>query len=141
MSTGRMSNASGSCLCGGVAYEVNGPLRPVTYCHCSQCRKTSGHFVAATACKTDDLELTAQGTLVWFQSSAQAERGFCGTCGASLFWRPAHAEHISIMAGTLTTPTGLRAVDHVFTADAADYYTIDDSLPQHRSDWPEGAAT
>ena len=139
MSTERMSSASGSCLCGGVAYEVHGPMRPVTYCHCNQCRKTSGHIVAATACKPDDLSFTADDSLVWFQSPAAAQRGFCGTCGSSLFWRPAHAEYISIMAGTLEAPTGLQAVDHIFVADAADYYTINDGLPRHSGDWPPEA--
>ncbi|WP_442475962.1 GFA family protein [Roseovarius litorisediminis] len=38
----------GSCQCGAVRYEVAGPLRQVVGCHCSQCRKTSGHYVAAT---------------------------------------------------------------------------------------------
>lgn len=138
---GQMTKSSGSCLCGGVGYEVDGPLRPVTFCHCGQCRKTSGHFVAATACRSDDLTFTADNSLVWFESSATAERGFCGACGSSLFWRPANAEYISIMAGTLDNPTGLRATDHIFMADAADYYTINDGLPHHDGDWPEAMDT
>ena len=136
MSTGRMTRASGSCLCGGVGYAVNGPLRSVDYCHCTQCRKTSGHFVAATACDPGYLELTSDETLSWYRSSAVAERGFCNRCGSSLFWRPADGGHISIMAGTLDAPTGLKAVGHIFVANAADYYTIDDGLPQHPGDWP-----
>ena len=43
---------TGSCLCGEVAYEVTGPLRPVVNCHCLQCRKTTGHFMAATFNRT-----------------------------------------------------------------------------------------
>jgi hypothetical protein len=39
--------ATGGCLCGAVRYEVRGPLRPVVYCHCTQCRRTSGHFSAS----------------------------------------------------------------------------------------------
>lgn len=42
---------TGGCPCGGVRYEVRGPLRDVIACHCTQCRRTSGHFVAATACR------------------------------------------------------------------------------------------
>ena len=40
--------ATSDCLCGVVRYEVRGPLRPVIACHCTQCRRTSGPFVAAT---------------------------------------------------------------------------------------------
>ncbi|MFQ5547167.1 MAG: GFA family protein [Woeseia sp.] len=122
---------SGACLCGGVRFEASGPFRPVTYCHCTQCRKTSGHFVAATACRSENLTLTVDRHLKWFRSSPNAERGFCANCGSSLFYRPDHGERVSIMAGALDGPTGLEAVDHIFVADAGDYYSIDDGLPQH----------
>ncbi len=38
----------GSCLCGAVSFEVAGTLRPPDACHCSQCRKQSGHYWAST---------------------------------------------------------------------------------------------
>ena len=125
-----MTNYTGSCLCGAVAYEVLGALSEVDYCHCKQCRKTSGHFVAAASCAPADLNLIADQGLRWYASSATADRGFCVACGSSLFWRPQHGEHISIMAGTLEAPTGLKAVEHIYVADASDYYTISDGLPQ-----------
>ena len=125
-----MTDVTGRCLCGAVRYAVRGPLRPVSYCHCSQCRRTSGHYVAATACAAADLALLHDEGLRWYRSSSRAERGFCGTCGSSLFWRPGHGRHISIMAGTIDTPTGLDAVEHIFLADASDYYELADGLPQ-----------
>jgi len=131
MSTEPTAKASGACLCGSVKYEVDGPLRPIVYCHCAQCRRTSGHYVAATACNPDHLTLSVDKGLRWFRSSSYAERGFCATCGASVFWRPDHGDYVSIMAGTLDRPTGLRAVQHIFVTAASDYYSIDDGLPQH----------
>ena len=125
-----VTRASGGCLCGGVRYRVHGALRPVCYCHCDMCRRTSGHFVAATAAAAADLELVADGGLAWYRSSGHAERGFCSICGASVFWRQDGDETISIMAGTLDAPTGLTARAHIFTESAGDYYTIDDGLPQ-----------
>lgn len=122
--------ARGHCLCEGVQYEVRGPLRPVVYCHCDMCRRTSGHFVAATACARDDLVLTSAATLQWYDSSSSARRGFCGRCGASLFWDPVGEGRIAIMAGTLDSPTGLIAKGHIFVAEAGDYYRIDDGLPK-----------
>ena len=126
-----MSKATGSCLCGGVKYEIDGPLRPVSYCHCEQCRKTSGHFVAATGCEPAHLRLLVDRGLKWFRSSPEAQRGFCSECGASVFWRPDGGKYISIMAGTIDLPTGLSPEKHIFVADSSDYYTIDDGLPQH----------
>ncbi len=136
MSTEPIINASGACLCGGVKYEVDGPLRAVVYCHCEQCRRTSGHYVAATACKPEHLTLSVDDGLRWFRSSPEAQRGFCASCGASLFWRPDHGEYVSIMAGTLDGPTGLKAVKHIFVPDVADYYSIHDGLPQHADRGP-----
>lgn len=97
--------------------------------------RSSGHFAAATACAPDHLRLISAETLSWYQSSAIARRGFCGTCGSQLFWEPAHGGHISIWAGTLETPTGLKAVEHIFVAEKGDYYDITDRLPQ----WPQGS--
>lgn len=135
-----MSSASlahGGCLCGGVRYQVTGMLRDVIACHCSQCRKTSGHFVAATQVATEDLQLLDSATLRWYRSSESAQRGFCSRCGGNLFWRETapDAQRTSIMAGTLDTPTGLRIVQHIYTADKSDYYEIDDGAPQS-AQWP-----
>ena len=131
MSTVQTDKFSGACLCGGVKYEITGPLRPIVCCHCGQCRKTSGHYVAATACEPEQLDVTSDVGLRWYRSSPEAERGFCKVCGASVFWRPDHHKYICVMAGTLDKPTGLAAVEHIYVADAGDYYSIDDGLPQH----------
>lgn len=129
---------TGGCLCGSVRYEVRGgPLRPVVDCHCTQCRRTSGHFAAFTATRPQDLVLTGSVGLRWYRSSSTARRGFCGDCGSSLFWEPASGERISIAAGTLDLPTGLETVAHVFVEDCGDYYTISDDLPR-RADGNHG---
>lgn len=127
---------SGGCLCGGVRYQIDGPMRPVVYCHCLQCQKTSGHFVAASACAIEDLVMIADETLCWYQSSPLAERGFCGKCGGNLFWRPRSREHVSIMAGTLDRPTKLQAIAHIYTATASDFFSIADGLPKYADGGP-----
>lgn len=123
---------TGACLCGAVSYRVTGPLRPVIACHCNQCRRTSGHFVAATATRRANLTVSEDGSLAWFDSSEQARRGFCRNCGASLFWERHGDPHISIMAGTLDGPTGLETAMHICLADAGDYYRVADGTPQIR---------
>ncbi len=120
----------GRCLCSAVQFEVRGPLRPVTYCHCQMCRRATGHYLAATACATADLHLRQSDALRWYRSSTSASRGFCGTCGSNLFWKGDTADHVSILPGSLDLPTGLQASKHIFVADAGDYYQIQDGLPQ-----------
>ncbi len=117
---------TGGCLCGAITFTVNGPLRPVIACHCTQCRKTSGHFVAATSAARDDI--TIEGEPVWYQSSDTARRGFCGICGSQLFW-DGPGKALSIFAGVLNPPTGLSIAGHIYCADKGDYYEIEDSLP------------
>lgn len=69
-------------------------------------------------------------TLRWYQSSPTAERGFCVTCGSSLFWRQVNSAQIDVAPGALDAPTGLRLAGHIFVADKGDYYDIADGLPQ-----------
>lgn len=126
---------TGGCLCGGVRYRVTGPLRPVVYCHCGQCRRTSGHFVAATAVAKDALIIETDESLEWFASSEHASRGFCRRCGSSLFWRPNAKPYTCIMAGTLDDSTGLEAVEHIFVGEKGDYYQLTDDLPKLPGGW------
>lgn len=113
----------GSCLCGSVEFTVTPPLRPVILCHCTQCRKTSGHVWAASSVPLSALHLTQTEGLVWYRSSASAQRGFCKTCGASLFWWPDGRDTMSFAAGALDGPTGLHVAESWYEADAGDYYT------------------
>ncbi|AGY58901.1 GFA family protein [Gloeobacter kilaueensis] len=119
---------TGGCLCGAVRYAVHSPLTTVTNCHCGQCRRFSGHFGAYTGTDRDGVELLESSGLKWYASSEIAERGFCGVCGSSLFWRARTGNSIAILPGTLDGPTGLRTVAHIYTAFAGDYYQIDDDL-------------
>ena len=122
-------SVSGSCLCGGVRYEVDQFERGVVACHCTQCRKTSGHFVAATQATHDNLRMIAERTLKWYRSSDMAERGFCTECGSNLFWRKIGDDVTSIMAGTLNGPTGLAMQSHIYADDIGDYYTLHNDVP------------
>ncbi len=116
---------TGGCLCGAVTYRIGGPLRPIVACHCTQCRKSSGHFGAATQCLSADLSI-AGDTLAWFKSSDTAERGFCYRCGGNLFWRRFGNEHLSIWAGTIDGETGLRMESQIHTESKGDYYDLPD---------------
>ena len=114
----------GSCLCGQVRYRVHGTLRSVVGCHCSQCRKASGHYVAATQALKEQLEIEGQSHITWYQSSAEARRGFCKTCGSQLFWTQLDSDRISIMAGTLDGETGLTMDRQIYSETKGDYYEL-----------------
>lgn len=111
----------GSCLCGQVVFDAT-PDRAVIACHCTQCRKQSGHFWAATFAWHKDFHLIRSTSLRWFNASAQARRGFCGACGSFLFWQPVGEDRISIAAGAFDDATGLHIAESWFNEDAGDYY-------------------
>jgi hypothetical protein len=116
----------GSCLCGAVHYQVLGRMRSVVACHCTQCRKTSGHYVAATQVRKEDLQIEGGDNLSWYQSSATARRAFCKTCGSQLFWTELSSDDVSIMAGTLDGATGLTMDRQIFGDAKGDYYALPD---------------
>ena len=121
---------TGSCGCGAVQFTAEGTLRGVVYCHCTQCRKQSGHFFAATNVSDADLEIRGSENITWYRSSKVARRGFCRLCGSILFWKHDELDTTSVMAGAFDTPSGLVGESHIFVADKGDYYAIDDGLPQ-----------
>jgi hypothetical protein len=121
----------GSCLCGAVSFDVSGPLHPPDACHCTQCRKQSGHFWASTDVPRAALTIRGAEQLTWFRSSAKVQRGFCSTCGSALFWDPLQRDFIGIAMGAFDKPTGTRLGMHIFVAEKGDYYDIADGLPQH----------
>ncbi len=118
----------GSCLCGEVKFAVNATPQGISCCHCSQCRKQSGHVWASAF--VEDGDLVVEGSPRWYQSSEKARRGFCPTCGSFLFWKHDDDSHTSFALGTLDGPTGLVLEKHIFTADKGDYYDIADGVPQ-----------
>lgn len=128
-----MATHTGSCLCGAVNYKTTGPLRPVIACHCTQCRKSSGHHVAATSVARDALHIS--GDVTWYASSPRARRGFCGTCGSPLFWDGPGA-NMSIFAGTFDGDPGVRLVAHIFCDDKGSYYELPAGVPQARGQDP-----
>lgn len=121
----------GSCLCGAVRFRVHGDLAAPVACHCSMCRKVSGHFWASADVPRTALVLERDGTLRWFASSERVRRGFCTQCGSALFFDALHLDRISIGMGAFDAPSGTTLARHIFVADKGDYYEIDDGLPQN----------
>lgn len=125
---------SGACLCGSVTFTVAGPLGPAVACHCTQCRKQSGHFWVSTNVAESALTLSGGEHVRWHTASQHAARGFCGGCGSFLFWKRPDSGRIAISMGSFAAPTGTTIERHIFTVDKGDYYEIADGAPQFRGD-------
>jgi hypothetical protein len=125
---------TGGCACGAVRYRVEGSMRPVVACHCSQCRKAFTNYAAFSAAQRGDLNIENAERITWFESSPGVRRGFCSRCGSALFWDRASNGFVSVSGGSLDQPSGLNQVRHIFMDDKADFYEIGDGLEQ----FPQG---
>jgi len=123
----------GSCLCGGVRYEISGPLSYPLNCHCSMCRKAHGAaFRSRARVKADDFRWT-QGAelLTYYESSPGNHRGFCRVCGSPLLSRfDNDPRSYGLPLGALDDDPGIKPGFHVFVASKAPWYDITDELPQ-----------
>ena len=124
----------GHCLCGAVRYEVTGPLGEVCMCHCTQCRRQTGHALASANVAAADVALEGGDQVRWYRASDTAERGFCGTCGSVLFWRRIASDRIAIAMGGFDLPTGTHIGAHIYAADKGDYYEIEAGAPVYQGD-------
>jgi hypothetical protein len=121
---------SGGCQCGAVRYEVEGPLRDVVSCHCTECTRLNGNFGPHSKAPRSRIHITRESGLAWYQITAKARRAFCRECGSGLFWAHADQDGWGIVAGSLDQPTGLKTIGHIFVAEKSDFYDITDDVPQ-----------
>lgn len=128
---------TGSCLCGGIQYEINGPLKDVLNCHCSMCRKlhASAFRTRANVQASDWRTLKGRELIRFYESSPGEHKGFCSNCSSSLYTKfDANPGVYGFPLGTLDTDPGVKAGRHVFVADKAPWFEVTDDLPQNTKD-------
>jgi hypothetical protein len=137
-----MEPIRGSCLCGGVRFEVTAPFRRANHCHCSRCRKHSGTFgLTQGRVPQEGFELLAGEELlrVWRPPDGGAVKAFCSVCGSSLFggtWP--EGPEVSIRFGSLDGDPGIRPQYHAFTESRAPWDELaDDGLPRFPAAKPD----
>lgn len=122
----------GSCLCGGIRYEVTGPLRTPLNCHCSMCRKATGAaFRTRAAIAESDFHWVAGENLLGrYRSSEFETRTFCSVCGSTLVTLIPRRKEVGLALGTLDDDPGIRIERNIFVGSKAPWYEICDDLPQ-----------
>lgn len=124
----------GSCLCQGVAYEIDGEVRDLLYCHCTMCRKAHGSaFRARGKVLASEFRWTRGEDLVrYYESSPGNHRGFCSVCGTPLLSRfDDKPKVLGLALGPLDDDPVHRPVCHLFVASKAPWHEIGDTLPQY----------
>ena len=130
-----MTVVTGSFLCRGVRYEAELPFLRASHCHCSRCRKHSGTFGGTQGRVPKDRFRLTQGedlVRVYEPAPGAARKAFCSRCGGSLFgghWP--EGDEVSIRLGSLDDDPEIKPQYHTFVGSKADWYPIEDDLPQY----------
>ena len=125
---------TGSCLCGGIRYEIQGEIGEGLYCHCKRCRKANGTAFATNAPiqKADFKIVQGEQLLKKYQSSETTQCCFCGECASPIISiKTDTPDTYRLRIGTLDTPLEHKPTKHIFTAYKAEWDTICDGLPQY----------
>jgi len=118
-----------SCLCGGITWEIDGPLDRMSHCHCSRCRKAHGAAFATYAMAPAAAFRLRGGPIGRWESSPGFFRGFCARCGSVVPGDPFEGT-VFLPAGNLDGDPGVRPQAHIFAASKAGWYDIPDALPR-----------
>jgi hypothetical protein len=128
-----MSN-TGSCLCGAVHYEISAPITDTGACHCDMCRKWSGGVYLGVEVAADNMMISGAESVTTFTSSEWAERGFCKTCGSSIYYRitspGAHHGSYHVSMGTLDQTDGIALKGEVFIDQKPKGYSFAEETEQ-----------
>jgi hypothetical protein len=122
----------GSCLCGGVKYQIEGTLSQARNCHCSMCRKAHGAaFRSRVSVGVSEFEwVQGEDLVTFYQSSPGNYRGFCRVCGSPIVSKFAGKSYYGVPLGAMDDDPGVRPLLHVHVASKAPWFTITDDLPQ-----------
>ena len=127
----------GSCVCGAVAYTIEGPFRGFQYCHCSRCRKRSGSSHLANI-------FVPVGQFVWERGEDLVKRfelpdakywstAFCTECGSAAPWLTKNGRVMVVGAGGLDDDPGDRPTFSVFYGSRAPWYVDVAELEKHET--------
>lgn len=127
----------GSCLCGGVTFQISRAAGPFELCHCSRCRKANGSaFMAGLGVLRQDFELLTGRELIRsfeapIRNAPPAYRtAFCDRCGSPVPDITSELDWFEIPAGLLDDDPHLRPDKHIFVDVKSPWFTITDELPQ-----------
>ena len=128
---------TGGCLCGKVRYMIAGTVGPASYCHCEDCRWSTGSaFNIGIRTANEGFKLTCGAPRHHTKtgdSGNSITRHFCGDCGSPIYSAsPVHPDHVFVRAGTLDDPTVVGPTHQSWLDSAVSWAFVDNSLKAHK---------
>jgi hypothetical protein len=125
----------GSCLCGGVRFELSQDFEALTACHCTSCKKISGGVGTVSGrVPAEALTITEGEDLIrTYQPNEGMAKTFCSACGSNLFghgWPD--SPKASVRLSALDSPYDRKPESHIFVRSVAAWETLpDDGAPRY----------
>ena len=124
----------GSCLCGAVAFEIEGDARHFYHCHCSRCRKSTGTGHATNLMLMGaKLAFTSGESLLRSFKPPQAQRftrQFCGNCGSPVPRYVPEMGFALVPAGSVDSEIPLTPQARIYWDSRAAWSCGDEPLPR-----------
>ena len=136
-----MKTLTGKCLCGAIAYQIEGNLGPIVNCHCLKCRQWHGSaFRTRAAVESKNFKwLKGEKYLSKYRFSEHTINTFCSICGSNLISiSENNPDYIGLPIGGLEQDPGNRPLMNIFVRYKAPWYKITDGLPQYDEEPPDG---
>ena len=131
---------TGSCMCGGITYNIKQHINKITHCHCTTCRKAHGSaFSSVAVVKIDCFDITSgQALLKGYASSPDKTRYFCSHCGSQIYAHREGQDHYIFRMGTLDDNPNIKPSQHIWVSLKAPWYDIDhDSKLKQFETWSD----
>ena len=123
---------TGSCYCGAATYMVPDEFLYAAYCHCSNCRRTTGSaFKPFAGIESGKLEPTSDSGTLHIFGDADGNDTHCATCGSLLYSLVREGAYVHVAMGTLVDAPSIRPAHHIFVGSKAPWHQITDDLPQY----------
>ena len=126
------SESRGACLCGAVAFAARMPSKWVAHCHCTRCQRAHGAaFVTWVGMDASRVEIKdPAAALRWHAGTGGGERGFCGVCGSSMFFRGTRwPGELHVARALFIDPIDREPQGHAYYDTHVSWVTIDGDLP------------
>jgi hypothetical protein len=128
---------SGKCFCGAVEYEVADESEYSAYCHCSNCRRTTGSaFKPFAGIRRAKFKLIRGDTDLMVYGEESGNDTHCKFCGSLVFSVVRGGIYVQLPMGTLVDDPTIRPTKHIFVGSKAPWFEITDDLPRFEGHAP-----
>lgn len=125
----RETMQNGKCLCGETRFSVENVELKHHVCHCGMCR-TWGGGGPLFASPANGVTWEEEKFLKRYDSSKWAERGFCGNCGTSLFYRSKPTDQYMFSVGVFENSADFEVIGEIFIDRKPNGYALAGDHPR-----------